>query len=930
MPTKIRRALFIGLGGTGMKTLLHTKKIIYDNYGEIPPMLAFIGIDTDRGSYSNTLEARDGTPISLDTPEQLRIGVANPSDIYSVGRRDGKFGWIAPGNENALTVLQGGAGQTRSNGRFAITERESDVKAHLRAKRDQITNALIMDSTEYQILDCNAIDVHVIFSLSGGTGGGTFINLAYLAKEVFPECKISGYAVTAGVFLTMLRGAPVDRVRSNSYGAILDLDYLMSLTLNTSVQFECFSDTKSVNRRPFNALYLIDNRNRNNDTYASVDQISEMISLALVTSIGQLGVAADSVADNVDKIIAEGSMDMKGKRAWVAGLGVSEIVYGGKSLADIYANKARTIIISMLTNGGCDDPSNIANNWIDTNSIRENLGKNDVIDYFIESPQPTIPLVDIDQPRSPQAECDSYIQNISQVRDEDLNRKLEQLKERVENSLRKLMDEQMDRECGAYLCENVLKTLLNQFQLCDGEMEAEIEELNDSLPLKKSALETSQKELEVAMGKIITFGKERRIQNVCENAVIVATCLREIKRRRMARVFYAWLITSVNGYINKVDVLLRNLRAVVEEGSANVERIRQGMGNISIFQHDLAISMVDNVNCTTKDIVFNDFVIHMRQQGGLWQFANLGSTEVARLIWNYTSELPQARNYRDQTIDDVLGSLGADELDRVCRVTINKAQPLLRTDSRGYHATSAPDNSYYVGVAKLQSSVLSRNGFFRSRIPELGANVNIVPIGLNDRVIIFHQYGVVPAFTVSAIDDYVAEYEQRENMRPGASHWDYPLYLQFKKERFDLMPRDTAAEGEIRQWWVQALLFGLVTRNDRGEFFMKSSELGGRPIEGYQVKMGGKRIDAFGYFAKNLSIVKNEMDKRVNDLVENDRALPVRLRDKARKEVSEGVYHLPGHLSLNDIDFTVEENKTLYREEYDLLDKEIEYILSMK
>ena len=111
---------------------------------------------------------------------------------------------------------------------------------------------------------------------------------------------------------------------------------------------------------------------------------------------------------------------------------------------------------------------------------------------------------------------------------------------------------------------------------------------------------------------------------------------------------------------------------------------------------------------------------------------------------------------------------------------------------------------------------------------------------------------------------------------------------------------------------------------------MKSSELGGRPIEGYQVKMGGKRIDAFNYFAKNFSIVKNEMDKRVNDLVEDDRARPVRLRDKARKEVSEGVYHLPGHLSLNDIDFTVEENKTLYREEYDLLDKEIEYILSMR
>ena len=82
-----------------MTTLLHTKKIIYDNYGEIPPMLAFVGIDTDGGVYNKWLEARDGKHIALDTDEQHRISVQNPLNIFQVGKSKDRYGWVAPDNE---------------------------------------------------------------------------------------------------------------------------------------------------------------------------------------------------------------------------------------------------------------------------------------------------------------------------------------------------------------------------------------------------------------------------------------------------------------------------------------------------------------------------------------------------------------------------------------------------------------------------------------------------------------------------------------------------------------------------------------------------------------------------------------------------------------------------------------------------------------
>ena len=42
MATKIKRCLYVGLGGTGMNSLLYTKKSFIDTYGEVPPMIGFL------------------------------------------------------------------------------------------------------------------------------------------------------------------------------------------------------------------------------------------------------------------------------------------------------------------------------------------------------------------------------------------------------------------------------------------------------------------------------------------------------------------------------------------------------------------------------------------------------------------------------------------------------------------------------------------------------------------------------------------------------------------------------------------------------------------------------------------------------------------------------------------------------------------------
>ena len=53
MIPKLKRTLYIGLGGTGFKTLLHTKRAFIETYGEVPPMIKFLAFDSDRNQYKD-------------------------------------------------------------------------------------------------------------------------------------------------------------------------------------------------------------------------------------------------------------------------------------------------------------------------------------------------------------------------------------------------------------------------------------------------------------------------------------------------------------------------------------------------------------------------------------------------------------------------------------------------------------------------------------------------------------------------------------------------------------------------------------------------------------------------------------------------------------------------------------------------------------
>lgn len=922
---KLRRTLLIGIGGTGVKSILNAKKMFYENYGQIPPMIGFIGIDTDEPGLRNAfVTANDGTRIGLSTSEQLCISVSNPTQIYTNNRSTRLFDWMPDCNASGLSALSIGAGQMRSNGRFAVTVNEENVKQFISNKMAEVNNAAIIGNEQYELLGKDT-EVHMVFSLGGGTGSGTFLNIAYLVKRIFPRVKLSGYAVLSDIFRTMAAGAMTARVKANGKGAIMDLDYLAHLTPDSDpVQIKWFHETDEVCSRAFDALYFVDNSNENNDMFSHVDPLCQMIALAIVTSVGELGVALDSVSDNVSKLIADGTMDIKDKKAWVAGFGCAEIVFDGSRLARIYARKAITQLINKMLNGGCDDPAIIANNWFDTAKIRENLGKDDVIDYFMPV-MPPHTLTDLDNLDNPLPECQDYLAKRAIEPQTKLDEKLEALKARTDESLSVLMKEQSDRECGIYLCSQILLAILHQIELCDGEMKSEKENLEEEMPRLESALKTACSELESCMNSFFKLKKKDYEQEVVNQTMRVAVAKREIERRKLAMRFYNWLKTRVAQSIDRVDIITRNLQSVRTECSNEIQRLLNISGG-NFFQFDLAADYAAKVECPMTDIVFNDFAMEMQSEGGIASISGMTSAQTADTLMRFVQKLPNVKRYNAMSVDDAMERMSDDELRTLIGNTVKKSLPLLPYTLRGFDADlrERPVECYYVGVAEKKRSRLVKDNLFQSLVP--GAkDVQFSEVGLANRVIIYRQLGVIPAFAIKSLDSYENEYDRWEENKPNGSHWDKSLCQRMAKERYNLAPKDVVSEARLMEMWVNAIVYDMLKYNEAtGQYQIKSRGLGGRALRGWMVDMGATRDEAYRFFEDNLDVIEPELKQAIAELDVPGPENPVRiLSEKAVKACHDNTYlqtvsKCP--ISLDDIEH--------YPAEMDLIEKEIEFILS--
>lgn len=876
--TKLRRCLYVGLGGTGLNVLLHTKKMFLDTYGEVPPMIGFLHFDTDQSSITINVIAADGSTVSLNKNEHVPISVPDPKSIYMAYREH--FAWCPESNVSALTHLDKGAGAFRTNGRFAITLNEQSVESHLRQAVSQITNANIINNPKYELLD-NSVEIHLAFSMCGGTGSGTFIPMAYIIRDLFPNEKLVGYAVFAGVFNDFLKVGKT-HIMPNAYGSILDLDYLTHLSINaqTNLKLDFLHGREiAVGRSPFNAFFLLDNKNGNNDTYNHPDEIAEMLSLALFTTSGELADASASFVDNIEKIIDSGSMDIENKKAWVSGLGVCEIMVSGKRMGKLYAVKAANRLTENLLTLGCIDTAQMANAWIDDPAvnIRENNNQDNVINYLLKK-NPDVALSDIMDTHNPQPECEDFIQLNTQNEQDGLNRKMSDKLRDVKEKLHEKVVSLVNTPCGVATAEQFILGVQRQVYVPEVEgqvntsflyeMKHEEEALVRKQPSLKSAYQGACDTLRQDADSFFRSHFGSTIENdkvaVCEAVNQYVVNEREIMRRRGAIAFYNGLQTALAEEaeaIARIKSLIKSVRSDLLSMETNL--YNGADTKEENFVIDLTGLSLGEITIADEDIQIESFIgSGLNTPNHLYDCSTDTPTQFEEKLLAFTCSLKKSASYSNKAIDDVIDEMSPDDFHELVTKAVAKSMTLLKVNTQGKltRSENAAD-SYYIGVSNKADNRLAKQGGFQENLaPGTIANVQFVNIGMDDRIIIYHQYSVLPAYAITAVQGCQNSYDKLSEQ--FGYHFDKRLETIMERERYNLYPvrRD---DSEQMKLWVYGFVFGYI-RNENGMYQVQSKELGDILNDNWY-DLAEYRDDAFNKFCEDFSTFKREFDKNITE-----------------------------------------------------------------
>ena len=196
-----------------------------------------------------------------------------------------------------------------------------------------------------QVTRGQGINAFVVTSSCGGTGSGTFIDVAYLIKAFCEKNGIKGEGLfTTGVIVLPQAFAtvPGQAIKANTYAALLELDHF-----SESGKFQVRYPTEEVNidARPFNICYLVDAVNERGKMLSGLAELAPMIAESLfLQTASQIGDVTKSVFDNVkalDQITEEGNPTC------YSGIGTASLIFPAQVIVDACAARFLVDLIVM-------------------------------------------------------------------------------------------------------------------------------------------------------------------------------------------------------------------------------------------------------------------------------------------------------------------------------------------------------------------------------------------------------------------------------------------------------------------------------------------------------------------------------------------------------------------------------------------------------
>ena len=288
--------LYVGLGGSGADALIRIKNEVVNRTilptdaagvptAEVPEGIGFLEVDTDiktkELTYGNAHFDKFGT-------EYCDISVGDLPSVIDAVRKQKNNGvecWQWFGKDVNAIAGANGAGGIRQIGRLLLAYNMDYVVDRVKNKIHQLTTGKKI----------NSLTIFLFSGISGGTGAGTFLDMAYvlrkIGREIVTNVNILGYLIMTDV--NELNGGQVETMRANGFACLKELDYWMASAEHSERYVQKFPGGGKFElneyARPFDFCHLMDASDKSGHDFSYDKILSSVAEHAFVYMAGEAG-----------------------------------------------------------------------------------------------------------------------------------------------------------------------------------------------------------------------------------------------------------------------------------------------------------------------------------------------------------------------------------------------------------------------------------------------------------------------------------------------------------------------------------------------------------------------------------------------------------------------------------------------------------------
>jgi hypothetical protein len=902
MATMIRRNLVIGLGGTGLNVVYELKRKYQEVLGTQRPFCTkFLVLDTTDFEPSQGVTLHPAEFIKLEVPDAGRVLQHNKS----VQR------WFPTDPAIPLGKISSGTSQLRPLGRLALFHNAERVRSGIRVRISEV--AAIEPSYEEGgiMVSGQSILVQVVGSLSGGTGSGTFLDVARICRnELSDEFGSRGELVGMMLLPDAFIGKPeTTNVEANAYAAMKELDYDMGLTQDQTFEYD-FSSVRTlrVDRPTFSTLFLVNNINRKGLVFRDIRDVHHQMSLAMyIASVG-----AGKIAHDFIDSIYSGPAVFHGKLGHYASVGVSELVVDREQLAGEMT--LRAAIDSIAATFGKTDRENLAREALEFLEANQLVAHEEgqPIDALLpprDVPEP--PLDDVmgrnDLALLPGI-ADAYLDSVRV----DAQRHLDEVRPVLQSArMLKLQDRltsELGRPGGLPRVIAFLKLVIGRLEAFRDEVSREAEEYERAVGEHRHLCERFIQRAQARGGSILTGRRTvRKIVKQLEDLLLKeGQVITDRMRHRGAEEVYSALLDLIRQKLLDLNGLRERVELVERRLQRELEGTKEQRTNLNPFK--IAVEIPQRFRVMTLDS--RAFITWVQDSGGsIEALATMDAESLAQKFSEFGRSLPEVRSVASLTIDDVLRGMTAEESMRYIKRLNDMAAPMWDYDEATVQSVKATKEILFFGVENMGTTALDREEL-KDNIAMTG-HPFFVDVGDPERIYIYQMESGIPAFAVRGMHRYKQAFERLRRTTP------LHLEPEFNQDPArDLWPDPGPAQA-LRAWSLaNAGCFGLIERT--GGHYLVRSERKGAPLENFMVTLGRGRVNTSEAFMGDpelvdevLESVRKTIGLRGADAIFTElRAYSAELVKEGREAVEPKVKSLIA-AELDAIDEYISENTTM-------------------